>query len=213
MMAAAPPDIRWLGQVPIRRRAKVPTDGIIHDVTNPTAHGILVLLSGTARVSLVASDGRERMISFVPTGSIFGEQTTLTKIPITSNLMVFANNECLIGEITHEDILKALAKQPSLLFDILSVIAGKTAELLSEFERTLFGNCQAQLATLLLAFKQPDGYVLISQDRLAHLAGKTRVTVGANLHQLCAMGAIRLERAKICILNEAALIKISGRMH
>jgi CRP-like cAMP-binding protein len=161
------------------------------------------------RLSLLAPDGRERAMLYLGRGMIFGEQAALAQTPLRAGLVAIADKPCLIGYILPKSILAAVKRNPELIFDVMRITSEKTSSFLEDLSRSAFGSAQAQIATLLSALAEGHEHVSVSQDRLAHITGLTRITISTQLHQLESRGAIRLERMKIRIVNPELLLNIS----
>jgi hypothetical protein len=54
-----------------------------------------------------------------------------------------------------------------------------------------------------------NGTVPLSQERLAQIAGKTRVTVASALHRLQEMQVIGLERSRILVIDQQSLHRLT----
>jgi len=195
----------WLDRIPIRRRLSFERDAVIASSRDIPGDTIQIVLKGSVRVSLVTTDGRERILINLTEGGLFGEQASFSHLRLPSDLTVLANVQCTIGHVATADILEALRNEPRLFIDIMRITAEKTSLLLQELERSAFGTAQSQIANILLTLAHPDGSVPLTQERLAQISGKTRVTVGMQLHQLEALGAIRLERSKVVIVDPQTL--------
>jgi CRP-like cAMP-binding protein len=193
----------------MRRRQHWRRDSVITSSAEPPDDTIFVILQGSVRVSILAPDGKERALVHLPAGSIFGEQASLGRTALAAEVAVLAETDCLIGEVATSDILTALRTKPDLFVQIMRIAAEKTSILFKELERSTFGTAKAQIAALLLSLPQSDGCVAVSQERLAQLIGKTRVTVGEQLHRLQTAGAIVLERSRIRITDAALLLSVS----
>ena len=198
----------WLEYFPVKRRKRYDKDAVIltgEDVQQCAR----VLLEGRARMVLCASDGRQRTVAYLSEGSIFGEVAALSKHPLTADVLVLAESECVVGDIFITDIIDALSGQLSLLPHFLQSVSEKTSSFLEEVAQMAFGTVRAQVATILLALATDKQCVEISQEKLAQIAGRTRVTIALHLHELELAGAIRLERSKICIVNPDILAQLA----
>jgi CRP-like cAMP-binding protein len=92
----------------------------------------------------------------------------------------------------------------------MRITAEKTSLFLQEIERAVFGTAQTEIATILLALSREESSIALTQERLAQLAGLTRVTVGVQLHELERIGAIRLGRSKITVIRRETLIAMGS---
>lgn len=204
-----PSQTHWLETVPIRKRAHFEPDDLIADRRDIQDDTLYLVLQGSVRAMLLAKDGRERVLVYLPQGSLFGEQAALSHTKLQAELIVRAETGCEIGYLSTVDIVEAVRHKPELIIDIMRITAEKTSLFLQEIERSAFGTAQMQIATILLTLSQGERCLALTQERLAHLAGLTRVTVGAQLHQLERVGAVRLDRSKIVVLRPDLLTALS----
>jgi CRP-like cAMP-binding protein len=204
-MLLCPPRAKWLAQIPMREKLRFAGDALIE--TNPKM--VNVVLDGIVRVCLLSGDGRERVLWYLPKGSLFGEQAALGGASMRADVFAIADGPCQIGRILAEDILSEIRTNQELFLDIMRVTTQKTSLLVQELERAVFASARVQIACLLSTLGQNTCCVSMSQERLAHITGKTRVTVAAQLHHLEALGAIRLERSRILIIAPALLAELA----
>jgi CRP/FNR family transcriptional regulator len=198
-----PVQARLLDHVPISWRAPFEAGAQIADTDQDDL--MLVVLRGTVRVSMLAADGRQRVLAYLPEGSTVGEQRVLSGLPLDVCFSVFAETACVVGYVRAEDVWKAVSAHPELVRDLVINMRRKTMLYLDQLQQAAFENALSQISTILLSLDPGDGIVRISQDRLAHLSGKTRRTVGAQLHRLATMGVIDLNRAHVTIKNRERL--------
>lgn len=198
----------WLEYFPVKRRKRYDKDALIltGDDVQQCAR---VLLEGSARMVLSASDGRQRTVAYLSQGSIFGEVAALSKHPLTADVLVLADGECVVGDIFITDIIDALSGQMSLLPQFLQSVSEKTSSFLEEVAQMAFGTARGQVATILQTLATEKTSIEISQEKLAQIAGRTRVTIALHLHELELAGAIRLERSRICIVDPAILASLA----
>jgi len=121
------------------------------------------------------------------------------------HLVAIADEDCEIGAIAADEFIDVIAEFPQALGDLMTITSHKTSLFLKALGRASFGSPGARIATILetLGATQPE--IEISQDRLAHLTGLTRVTVAKHLSQMEAAGAIAMERKRIVILDPERL--------
>jgi len=199
----------WLARIPLRKRLYFEPDALIASGHESLEGMIHVVLDGTVRLSLMTRSGRERVLIYVGTGGLFGEQGSFGQALPKPDIAVLAETRCVVGQVATHDLIEAVRQEPQVFVEIMRITAEKTCLLLRELERSAFGTAQSQIAEILLALRQRDGSVRLTQERLARVAGKTRVTVGAQLHEFERLGAIRLERSRIVILRPDMLATLS----
>ncbi|MCW5770131.1 MAG: Crp/Fnr family transcriptional regulator [Rhodospirillaceae bacterium] len=200
-----PPRFAWLASVPISRRVPYAAEAVIANGCDPAERVVYVVLSGTVRLSLLAADGREQVLMYLPQGSLFGEQAALGQTALLSDLTAIADEDCAIGHLRTADIVAVLKTSSDPLRDLMRVTGEKTSFFLQATARAAFGSARARVASLLSALGSERKQVTISQERLARLCGTTRVTVAAQLHQLEEEGAISIGRSRIVIRDSGKL--------
>ena len=75
-------NIDWATLVPIRGRARYQAGTIFAPGKVFEECGIRIVLEGTVRFSILAADGKEQVLAYLPKGSIFGEQAALGRVPL-----------------------------------------------------------------------------------------------------------------------------------
>ena len=207
MLLHHPVPSAWLSRLPIRSRRRYPREDLIvggHPKTAVERNAYMVL-DGIVRLSLLAIDGKEQVIAYLPRGSLFGEQAALGGRALEPQLVALADEDCEVGEIAAADIIELVRDEPTALSGLMEITGQKTSLFLQALVRSSAGSAGPRIATLLETLAAERGQVAISQERLAALSGLTRVTVAKQLHQFEARGAIQLERSRIVILDVGLL--------
>lgn len=175
----------------------------------PEKGGAFGVLEGSVRIVMLARDGRERELMQLPAGSFFCEPAAIGETGATTNLIAIALTACTIGYLSGASIAAAIGRDPSLILELMQKSAQNTSLLLKEFERIAFSDPLALVASILVERSTHEGDLHFSQERLAQIAGKTRVTVASALHRLQQRRAIRLERSHIAIIDRQHLRRIA----
>ena len=208
-MLHEPQPLPWLDRLPLRHRRRFAAQSLILDAAGSTSDGETpvahLVVEGVVRLSLLADDGKEQVLAYLPPGSLFGEQAALGQRGLQVHLVAIADEDCEIGAIAADEFIDVIAEFPQALGDLMTITSHKTSLFLKALGRASFGSPGARIATILetLGATQPE--IEISQDRLAHLTGLTRVTVAKHLSQMEAAGAIAMERKRIVILDPERL--------
>lgn len=191
--------------VPITRRVAVQASERISLKGEDGNPAMWIVLSGAIQSTLSGQGGREHLLGHVRPGGLIGEQSVLGKVAYSCDLFWMADQDSLLGEVAHGALIEAMRLCPELLLDVIAIINSKTAVLLRDIERGAFATSAAQTAALLLKLTDEKGYVEASQARLAHLSGKTRMTIGTQLRSLARNGVISQERSRIRLVDRACL--------
>ena len=197
--------IHWQEVVPIRQRLRYGAETMIVNGTDDAERSAYVVLEGMVRLSLLTSDGREQVMVYLTPGSLFGEQAALGRTKIGADLVAFADEVCEIGQIAASDLAAALNRDADPFREIMRLTSEKTALFVQAVARSSFGSARSRVADVLGALGQKCDHVAITQERLAHLCGTTRVTVAAQLRTLVDEGAITMQRNGIIIRDQNRL--------
>src|ERR1700679_300568 len=125
-MLLCPPRAKWLAQIPMREKLRFASDVLIE--TDPKI--VNVVLEGIVRVCLLSGDGRERLLWYLPKGSLFGEQAALGGASMRGDVFAIADGPCQIGHILADDLLSEIRTNQELFLDIMRVTTQKTSLLL-----------------------------------------------------------------------------------
>jgi len=213
-MLHSPLPTRWLSRIRISDRQRYPAECLIIEGTRCDAGGdqpaAFVVLDGVVRLSLFVEAGQELVLAYLPTGSLFGEQAALSRRGLDAQLVAIADDDCVVGKVTANDLTDFVLEHPDALIDLMGITGKKTSLFLQALARSSFGTAGARVATILNALGAKCDQVSISQERLAQLSGLTRVTVAKQLHRLEATGAIALGRSRI-VISDTALLQTWAR--
>ena len=206
LMMYRPPELAWLRRVRISATREYAAGSIILEERDGPRTAVMLVFSGTVRLSVQWPDGREHALLYLPKGSIFGEQAALG-VPIETSLTAIADSDCVIGEILVSDMVEAVRADPSIFLDVMKMTSEKTTLFLRELSRSVFGTALMQVACVLSTLSYTSDVISVSQERLATITGKTRMTVSSQLHYLQTIGAIRLERTRIVVTDAQILAR------
>jgi len=213
-MLHCPLPTRWLSRVRISDRWRYPAECVIIEGTRCHTDGdqsaAFVVLEGMVRLSLVVESGQEQVLAYLPSGSLFGEQSALSRRGLDAQLVAVADEDCVVGKITADDLMDFVLDHPDALIDLMGITGRKTSLFLQALARSSFGTAGARVAVILSALGVNRDQVTISHERLAQLSGLTRVTVAKQLHRLEATGAIALGRSRI-VISDTALLQTWAR--
>ncbi len=172
-------------------------------------------VNGIAKVVLLSETGQIRTVTYVTPGIFFGQAAVFLERPISSSIVVMSITDVEILSVSKEVILDCIHKNPNIASYLLKCSALQIESLFSHVEIDSFGDLIFQVASVLHSFpkqqKSEKKYVTLSQEELASIIGKSRITVAKSLHQLQDLQIIRLTgKKKIIIENEAELAYLAG---
>ncbi len=191
-----------------RRFAK--GEAIFHE--GDDAGGVVAVVSGTVKVSLIGVGGREVVLHFSGPGELVGELAAVGGRPRTANVTAVDQVEAIsvraadfrrlalehprIGQLVFENVAKLLAEADRQRVDfatrdVTARIAGRLVELAETSGQPEDGGVRITLP--------------LSQDELAAWSGASREAVARSLHLLRELGWIETRRREIKVLDVDAL--------
>lgn len=180
-------------------------------------HSVFIVRKGMVRVSLLSANGTERLLFYGRPGCLLGDIMCFTEKDLPESLQAVAAGPCEVLRVSHEQLRAACARNPDLAMALLAYAYSKLNSLIHQLDYATFRDTCSQLAALLHAFVQearaagtvPERHCLLhmTHQTLAAATGRSRVTVTYALNRLQDLGAIRLHRGRIEILDEAVLAR------
>lgn len=177
----------------------------------------LLITAGVIRISILTSDGRERLLFYGSAGSIIGDSITFGNPAMAAlGTQVHAISE--VKALTMpQALLRALcAQEPDVLMSLLNWAYGKISTLIEQLESATFRDTTAQVAALLEAFAAESrragvscGLLDLTHQEIASATGRTRVSVTYALNKLQQTGVIALRRGHIDVLDSGRLAMIA----
>jgi CRP/FNR family cyclic AMP-dependent transcriptional regulator len=174
-----------------------------------TLYGVL---RGRLRVFSGGADAKEVVFRFLGAGDVLGE-VALFDAQVRS-AAVEAVEPCELLTLQRRDFLPFLEQHPRVAIKLAQVLARSLRELSQRVEDELSLTIPARLARKLLTLtrshgKEVDGGTRIEQrlpqQQLGDLVGATRESVNKQMRAWLEVGAIRVERGFITVLDAAAL--------
>lgn len=170
--------------------------------------GLYLLTSGQVKVSILASNGSERVIDIVSPGETFGEDGLFSSMFNQLNAVMLVKGKII--EVPRKSIENCLARCPSLVSCMLTHLSSKLCRLVGELENCCLRSARHRVIDylLILANKQhpgSDGAINIqlpaSKGITASLLDITPETFSRELNRLIGKGLIQVERKSIEILD------------
>ena len=175
---------------------------------------MFAVCSGTVKISVPSSEGKDAVFNFINEGEIFGEIALLDGHPRTAD--AFATANCQLMMIDRRDFLPVLRNYPELAIKIIGVLCGRLRHTSAQVEDIIFLNLPGRLAKTLLrlagdrekpAAKQK---IAITQKEIGQIIGMSRESTNKQLRDWERRKWIKLERGGIVILQHAALDTLSA---
>jgi CRP-like cAMP-binding protein len=190
-------------------------EAIFHEGDDPG--GVVAVIGGTVKVSLIGTGGREVLLKFSGPGELIGELAAVSDRPRTAD--VTAVNEVEAIFVRAGDFRRLALEYPR----IGELVFENLADLLAEADRQRIDfatrDVTARIAGRLVELAQTSGApdergvritLPLSQDELAAWSGASREAVARSLHLLRELGWIETRRREIRVLDVEALRGLIG---
>lgn len=224
-MPGAQDTTTFLSQLPATEREELERLGtrraydrgvvIFHQGDDPG--GVLVLLSGRAKVVALGPNGTPVLLGLPGPGDLLGEIAAIAEMPRSATVTAIDPIEALA--LTRQDFERFLEGHPRAAMAVLRALIPRLRE--ADRQRLDFaahdvtGRVAGRLLDLADRFGEAvqDGSRIslgLSQEELASWTGASREAVAKALRALREAGWVRTERRRITVLDADALRRISS---
>lgn len=179
---------------------------------NDSEKKLYLLVDGQVKLSMLSSEGREKVMTILQAGDIFGEISLFDHDPHPLTAEVLEKARLMI--LDWNDLEEIIMKQPRLALKIIEALSKKTRLLASQVRDLVFHDAKGRLANLLIRFAEDFGQkvdggimieIILTHQEIANLLGVSRVTVTKTLNKLIDEGVIKIKERKIHILDNEQL--------
>jgi len=168
--------------------------------------GLLAVISGVVKISVVSDDGREIVLNLIGANEVFGEIALLDGGSRTADAS--ALTECELLMLDRRDVLPILMEEPVVSIKLLEVISRRLRQTSEQVEDLSFGDLPVRLAKALLRLAELQGTlstskprVLITQKELGQTVGLSRERTNWYLRAWEKAGCITLAKGG-CVIND-----------
>ncbi len=175
--------------------------------------GLGFVLSGRVKVFKVSAEGKEQVLRLLGPGRTFND------VPVfdggTNPGSIQALEACSIGLVPKAAVLALVQSQPKVAAAVIRVLASRLRALTLVIEDLSLRGVVARVAKLLLDCSRGHPAILegpggtcqhrLTQHEIAAMTGSVREVVQRALKALERDGAIRMERARVIVLDQKAL--------
>jgi CRP-like cAMP-binding protein len=172
--------------------------------------GVLVLSTGTVKLSLRSAEGEERVLRIVGAGDGFGEPTALLGKPCLYDAI--ALTDAKLFSLPAAAIFNLVARDRRFARFMVQALATRSYTVLAEFEAATTQRGAQRLAGYLESLRKRDGarstpkvQLPVSKTVVAALLGMKKETLSRLLRQFSADGMIGMTRREIAILDPERL--------
>jgi CRP/FNR family cyclic AMP-dependent transcriptional regulator len=174
--------------------------------------GMVIIVSGRVRISLVSEDGREVTLTVLGPGEVLGEMTLLDGGDCSADAT--AQEDCVLLALERTQFLRLLRSNSDLCLHLMDVLCQRLRRSNAALEDMALLDLSARLGRLLLRLcedygvKCPGGTrieVKLSQKDLSSLAGASREKVNKQLRQWELEGIIGKDSGRLMVVKPYAL--------
>lgn len=173
---------------------------------------LIILLDGTIRVSMVASNGREIILDYLEPGSVVGEIALLDGGERTASVTALGEGQYLkLGAKAFREVLE---KHPSVAWRLLGELARRLRNANNTIESDRAYASGPRLARTLQRLMQkgvegPGLRLDLSQSELGAFAGISRENINRQLGSWADAGIVALDQGRVRVLDQDVLEEIA----
>jgi CRP/FNR family transcriptional regulator, cyclic AMP receptor protein len=174
--------------------------------------GMVIIVSGRVRISLVSEDGREVTLTVLGPGEVLGEMTLLDGGECSADAT--AQEDCVLLALERTQFLRLLRSNSDLCLHLMAVLCQRLRRSNAALEDMALLDLSTRLGRLLLRLcndygaESPKGTrieVRLSQKDLSSLAGASREKVNKQLRQWEREGIIGKDNGRLLVMKPHAL--------
>jgi CRP/FNR family transcriptional regulator, cyclic AMP receptor protein len=179
------------------------------------AHGLLAVMRGLVKISVLGEDGREVVLNRIGPGEVFGEVALLDGLPRTADATALDRSELLV--LDRRDFVPLLLEEPMIAVKLLEVLSRRLRRTSQQVESLSFEPSVVRLVATLFDLAEAQGtagmprpWIAITQKELGQMVGLSRESTNKHLRDWAEAGWVSLDRGGCRLLNPAALRALSG---
>ncbi|MDO6695326.1 Crp/Fnr family transcriptional regulator [Aliiglaciecola sp. 3_MG-2023] len=213
----------WLDQLPFQviqalisvSKLKTLKKGQILHAKGDNADGFYCILKGKIRVSNVNSQGKEMVLTWLESGTWFGEISMFDDLPRTHD--AHADDQCHLLMIPKLAFHHLLQEKPHFYPYFIRMLCQRIRVTFNLIDETGGLSLLGQLARRILLLanglhntkqNQKNKQIAISQESLAHMINSSRQTVNKLLNELNQKNIVNVDYGTIEIINMQALERL-----
>jgi CRP-like cAMP-binding protein len=190
-------------------------DQLLYD-KGETLGGFFVLLDGRVKLSVLSSDGAERVLDVVLPGRTFAESAALLGRPCP--LFAQALTRCRLLFVDLARVRTAIGRWPAVAFGMLTLVAERNQQLVHDLEACCLHSAAQRLAAYLLreamtTVDAPDTGIVTLPAAKTVIASRLNLsaeTFSRELHALAHRRLVAVERREIRIPSLQQLRHLAG---
>ncbi|HEX6512619.1 MAG TPA: Crp/Fnr family transcriptional regulator [Chloroflexota bacterium] len=182
--------------------------GRIIMLENDPCPGMYLVETGRVKLFRTSSDGREQVLMLVGPGGAFNDVPVFDGGPNAAAAAAMERTSLYL--IPSEHVLAAMKAYPDAALAVAKEFAEQLRALANLVEDLSFRHVTSRVAKLLLEYSdQPGLRPRLTQQEIAAMVGSVREVVGRSLGALEREGAIRIDRARIVVIDRDCLRRMA----
>jgi CRP/FNR family transcriptional regulator, cyclic AMP receptor protein len=174
--------------------------------------GMVVIMSGRVRVSVISEDGKEVTLSVLGTGEALGEMSLLDGEPCSAD--VTAQEDCVLLVIERGQFLALLRSNSALCLHLMALLTRRLRRANAALEDMASLDLPSRLGRLLARLASDYGVpvrsgtrieVKLSQKDLSTLVGASREKVNRQIRQWEEDGVLSKDSGRMVVVDPQAL--------
>lgn len=166
---------------------------------------LYAVISGTVKMSISSSEGRNAILNIIGPGEIFGEMALLDGGSRSADAI--ANSNCELFVIDRREFIPFVKSQPALAMKFIELLCERLRRTSDQVEQIILLNLPGRLASALLRLTEknklePQGRTIaITQQEISEMVGMTRESINKQLRAWAVRDWVRLEHGAIVVLK------------
>lgn len=174
---------------------------------------VIILVTGTARVNMVASNGREIVLDYLGPGAVLGEIAVLDGGERTATVTMMDDGSVM--RLSRETCEEFIGRNPALALRMLQEMARRLRQMNATVETDRAYSAGPRLARYLQRLTDAEAAsqklrIDVSQSELGHFVGISRENINRQLSSWAEAGLIELDHGRIRIVDSEALWEIAS---
>ena len=174
---------------------------------------LFLIKGGQVKVTVVAEDGREVILSVLGAGSFFGEMALVDDEPRSAHVIAMEDSSLLV--LRREDFYARLRSSPEVAISLLREISRRLRRADEKIGSLVLLDVNGRVAHLLLRMADDEGGDRISRKlthhTVAQMIGSSRETVSRTMRNLVERGIIQVTRKEITLRDRRSLMLAARR--
>jgi len=197
-----------------RARVRTFSNGDTVFLMGSPGESMMAVLSGSVRISVPSSGGKEIVLAIMHPGDVFGEIALLDGKGRTADAR--AVGACSLAILERRDVLAFFERHPGAWLGLVQVLCSRLRSSTEQTAEVALLDMPGRLAKTLLRLagaEQGSGpaapQIKLSQRELGNIVGATRESINKCLREWQRSGMVKVENNRIAVKNKAALRKLA----